>query len=365
MCRRIILAIFLFQALMTSSVFAKIQVNDVLYSEYGDDQAQLIVKYSGKLPTAPTLDLSSSHLQIVLDEASVWPKINKKVAVKSESQPADLMAYQYDKNTVRVRAYLPYKVSESDKNSVELRGDQIVITFPRIKVANKKMNEYDEKYLDSLLKDKPKVEDEKIVTAPKTVSKDKSLFVTQTKKSDIQDHVNVFQSSTTDVVEKKDKSGFSFAGYIGKFIAFLGLVLLLFYGLVTIMKKGVLSKGKLGFLNKTQVVTVLNTTYLGPKRSIIMVKVHDQIFMLGSSEAGITMLSEIENSAGLLKEGERAIAGNNFDTTYGSLENLSELDNKIKLKDQDKLSESAPSEKSKVKFSDKVKEKVKTLKPLH
>src|SRR5690606_33110515 len=73
-------------------------------------------------------------------------------------------------------------------------------------------------------------------------------------------------------------------------------------------------KGKLGFLNSTKTVEVLSTTFVGPKRNVMLIRAHDQVFLVGSSENGLQLISEIKNPSGLMKEGERALAGDNFDT---------------------------------------------------
>src|SRR5690606_33489069 len=129
----------------------------------------------------------------------------------------------------------------------------------------------------------------------------------------------------------KDGS-FSFVGYAGKFIAFLGIVLLFFYGIIQLMKKGVLSKGKLGFLNNTQLVSVLSTTYVAPKRSILLIKAHNQAFLVSSSESGMQFIAEVKDVPGLVKEGERAIAGDNFDDSVNVAETAAPRE-EIKVKE--------------------------------
>ena len=87
------------------------------------------------------------------------------------------------------------------------------------------------------------------------------------------------------------KDNFSLMEYGGKFVAFLGLVLLLFYGLVTLMKKGFIKKGKLGFLNNAEQVSVLNQTFIGPKKSLMLVKAHNQVFLVSNTAVSYTHLT--------------------------------------------------------------------------
>lgn len=166
----------------------------------------------------------------------------------------------------------------------------------------------------------------------------------------------------------KRKDGFSIATYAGKFVAFLGVVLLFFWGIVQMMKKGVLSKGKLGFLNGSSLVSVISTTYVGPKRSLMLVKAHNQVFLVASSEAGFEFLSEVNDVPGLVKEGERFIAGDNFD----DIQNKEDKTESKTIKLKQDIYQSAPVEEkptAKVnrdiaRFSDELKKKVKNLKAL-
>jgi flagellar biogenesis protein FliO len=162
------------------------------------------------------------------------------------------------------------------------------------------------------------------------------------------------------------KDSFSFAGYAGKFIAFLGVVLLFFYGVTQLMKKGVLSKSKLGFLNNTQLVSVLSTTYVAPKRAILMVKAHNQVFLVSSSESGMSFIAEVKDVPGLVKEGERAITGTNFDDSAAIAKDATPRD---EMRVKENIYESAAVEekgiqKDIVRFSDELKKKVKNLKSL-
>ena len=115
----------------------------------------------------------------------------------------------------------------------------------------------------------------------------------------------------------------------------------------------------MGFLNDTSLVSILNTTYLGPKRSLLVVKVHDKVLLLGNSETGLSYLSELQNVSELLKEGEKGIAGNNFDTTIDSVVE-SKVSKKIKLKEniQEKATKNQKS------LSEQIKQKVKDLRSL-
>jgi len=159
---------------------------------------------------------------------------------------------------------------------------------------------------------------------------------------------------------------------ITKFVALLGIVLLLFYGVVTHLKKGMIRRGKLGLLKDLDSVAVLSTTYIGPKKTLMVVKAHQQVFLLASSEQGVHFLSEIRDVPGVFKESEKVMAGNNFDTT---LVEAKVQDKPMTLKEENENQKNDKEGKSlaeflasdaldKVKISQQIKNKVKSLKPL-
>ena len=347
-------------------------------------KAKVIINLENRLPETPELSLKKGIVQVEIPGTYVWPKIEKKVTSAGSDFDTTLMAYQFDKNTVRFRAIVPYNLEGKENQvNVTLREKAIELNFPVPTKANVtttskakpsiSASAYDESYLDKLVKEKTqispktKLETKNVVKTKKT---DKGLFAKK-------DEVNMTLSGA-----KKDKvdnkSSFSVAGYIGKFVAFLGLVLLFFYGVMHLMRRGVLKKGKLGFLNDTNIVEVLNTTYLGPKKSLLMVKVHKQVFLLSSTDKGIEFLSELSDTTGLFKSQENKVAGDNFDSNLGV---ATKQDKKFKLKELVKTVESTQEAQEKeslegflaktesettdkVKLSDQIKNKVKNLKQL-
>lgn len=192
--------------------------------------------------------------------------------------------------------------------------------------------------------------------------------------TDKKDEVSLKQSAiakpAAEVAAPKNDN-FSFAGYAAKFAVFLAMVLGLFYGVVQLLKKGVFSRGKLGFLNNSQMIQVLSTTYVAPKRSLMVVKAHNQIFLVSNSENGLQFLSEMTDTTGLIKEGEKFVTGSNFDLNLGNAETSS---NELSFKIKENINESTPEPEAKgiaaltakdiVKFSDELKKKAKKLKPI-
>ena len=197
-------------------------------------------------------------------------------------------------------------------------------------------------------------QEDKIVLDKKLVKKDLT-----------KDSVSLTMSAS-DKSKGRTTEPFSMTNYIGKFVGFLAVVLLLFYGVMTLLRKGAMKKGRLGFLNNTKVVEVLGTTHIAPKKSLLLIKAHNQVFLVSNTDAGMTLISEVNDMNGLMKDGEKQVSGSNFDSqlsvaslaeksfnTKESIDLSTELENLEKEEVADK-----------VKFSDQIKNKVKSLKSL-
>lgn len=385
---------FIFLLIFASSeVFAKLKVTGLDYKSSGTRQGKLLINFAGNLREAPELKVKKNILQVTLPKTIVWPQINKK-ATLTEKFDTELKAYQFDSETVRIRAVLPYSVeNKTEQVSLTIKDNSIELFFPKKTLAAKpkpvkrvvrkakpkrvnravakkaeKNLEYDEKYLDYLLDQKKANKAEEMKKEIAKVEKE----VLSDLGGEIKDEVTteaaapLFDSKGGDKVNKKQ---FSVMSYIAKYIAFLGVILLGIYGIVRLMKKGVIKKGKLGFLNNTDIITVLSTTYIAPKKSLMLVKVHDRVLLLGNSDAGLSFLTEVEDSTGLMKDGERKVSGANFDTTIEQVD-IEDLGSRVKEKENpfagfETSIASTAAPKTKDKFSSQIKEKLKNLKPLN
>jgi len=347
-----------------SDAYSKARIKKLEYKKLNNSTGLVKIKYSGRLDETPEVSFRNNHVQLSFDNTEVWPKIEKRVSLNNGAGDATLMAYQFNRETVRVRTLLPYSIMSHQKDtSITLNNGSIDLRIPLKKVAaltkkttaktKKAKDQYDEKYLEYLLADKKTAD----VKVKEPLNAKGFLADDNTTKTD---KVTTALSGVEKKKSNNDK--LSLAKYAGKFIVLLGVVLLLFYGVITLMKKGIFSKGKLGFLNNSQLVSVLNTTYLGPKRSLMIVKVHKQVFLVSNTEAGIQFLSEIDDVTGLVKDGEKVITGTNFDSALGSIDEKEILE-KVTLK-ENILESSNSNSKDKVKFSDEIKKKVKNLKSL-
>jgi flagellar biogenesis protein FliO len=343
------------------STFAGVKVAS-LNLKTEDKNGYLNISVEGRSSELPELKVTGKTIEINLGKADPFKSISKNV------KGAELSA-----NTVNgmaiIKAVLPYEIPSNSVNlgwknkNIEVNFKRGVITpiatvkeappvkkIEEAKTVNNKISKdiLNEEYLNSLME-----EDSKVVAKKDEVS------------------VKLAAPAKAETKESSLKSnGFSFAGYAAKFTIFLAVVLGLFYGIVQILKKGVFNRGKLGFLNNTKMIEILSTTYVSPKRTLMVVRAHKQIFLVANSESGFTFLSEMSDVSGLMKEGEKEITGTNFDL------NLSEAENAgleaLKLKENIMESSPVPEEKGIaalsakdiVKFSDELKKKAKKLKPI-
>jgi flagellar biogenesis protein FliO len=340
------------------------------------------VTLEGRSTELPDIKVYGKTIEIVLSDAEAFTSIFKNV------HGAQLSANVLNGKAI-VKATLPYEINAQ---GVDLgwKNKNIEIVFPRGKVARVESDRPTAPVVKPAL---PKIENKVMAKVENSVAKEKlnedylnDLMKEDTKsarrdtdlppKAEVKkDEIKVQQAGIaklpTAVETPKKTENFSFAGYAAKFTVFLAMVLGLFYGVVQLLKKGVFNRGKLGFLNNTQLIQVLSTTYIAPKRSLMVVKAHNQIFLVSNSESGIQFLSEMTDTNGLIKEGEKQVTGTNFDLNLGSAE-ASNYEPTFKIKEN--INESTPISEPKgiaaltakdiVKFSDELKKKAKKLKPI-
>ena len=353
------LSLLLITLLLQTQTFAKAKISNVNYSKEGNFGVTKI-KLKGAFQGTPELTIKGDTVQVEIPNSIVWPKVEKKFTLHKNFD-STLMAYQFNKNLVRVRTILPYKLDgQEDKVSMVVNGNQLELYYPIIKTVSqnvsKVINEkkkkvtksnYDESYLEKLLQDKSQVD------TAKTDGPTKKDIDTQLEKA-FSDEIKTESSA----VEKESK--FDISSYIFKFIGFFSLLVAFIYGAMNLFRKGMLKRGGLGFLSNTKMVEVLSTTYIAPKRSIVVLKVQNQIFLVAQSEKGMDFLTEIKDTTSFLKTGEEKVTGSNFDT---NLKTATKNEKEFNLKD---LVEATPDTqvevKSEKKLSSQIKNRLKDLK---
>lgn len=396
---------FVVGALLTSvafGAFAGVKVTNLDLTLNGQN-GFVNVAIDGRSNDLPDVKVFGNTIEITLNNAEAFNAITKNV------RGANLSANVLNGKAI-IRATLPYAVNAA---GVDLgwKGSNIELLFPRgsatatvtapakeVKIATETMA--------------PVVKAEKAVTAPKkeipapkeAVREMGASKVTAVKKEQLnEDYLNKLMNEGKDTpsaaaaataVKDEVKTGasaparvetevpkapgadnFSFAGYAAKFTIFLAIVLGLFYGVVQILKKGVFNKGKLGFLNNGKMIEVLSTTYVAPKKSLMIVKAHKQLFLVANSESGLQFLAEMKDTTGIIKEGEKVVTGTNFDLNMLNAELNGETAAAAPITLKENIMESTPiteeSALSKiakatdvVKFSEELKKKARKLKPI-
>ena len=153
MKRFIIFIIFLMSSVAMSS--PKYEVKNIsLVKENQSLKIQVDLTANTKLVYAG--EIRDNIFQVELNNAFVWPKIEKKVSITSLGE-VTLTAYQFDSNTVRVRAIAKKKIIASKDSLTFTKGRRSLNAEVRLRtkkengLANK--NKYDESYLNKLLED--------------------------------------------------------------------------------------------------------------------------------------------------------------------------------------------------------------------
>ena len=264
----------------SSWALSKTQIENLEFKK-SKKQGEVTIYLKGAFLEEPTLMVRDNIVQLSFSKSFVWPKIEKNISLNTKFD-TKLLVYQYDKGTVRFRAILPYSLEgKNSQIKVIPSKDQVKITFPQL---NDRVTHLDEGYFKKML------ENDRLHLASKTEDKVKMRMNAQKK-------------------ELHPSSSFSVLNYIFKAGGFLVIVLFLFYGIIHFIKRKIFKKGRLGFLNSTKIIEVVNTTYLAPKRSLILIRVHKKMFLMANTEKGIEFLSQIDDVAEILKEGEQQVNG--------------------------------------------------------
>ena len=122
-------------------------------------------------------------------------------------------------------------------------------------VAKKSVSQFNEGYLDKLLKDQK--EKNKNIVKNNQVKDSISFINSANKKPPMVDPLAGNQ--------EKNKNS-SLSGYVIKFFGFLIIILGAIYGAVFFLKKGYVAKNKLGFLNNSELIKVLANHHLGQRK---------------------------------------------------------------------------------------------------
>lgn len=299
---------------------SKGRVEDVSYSQEGDLH-YFDIHYRGREIPQQNLSFRSNLIQLTLPNTVTWPKQEKSINIEHMENPILLTAYQFDRKTSRFRVIFDEKIT-IDPKSVSLFqfGDRVRISWKKPE-QEANLLQYDESYL------------EKLVTE-------------QMEKDQV--------TSRASAIERgPKKSGFN--EYLVRYISIVFLFIGGFWLLLNLFRKGVMKKGKLNFLRNTGQIEQVSSMYISPKRSLHLIKSAGQMFLIGSTDQNISLISEIQSQGLILKEAEKILTGDNFETELESqkkMKNPKEFPLKTDIKTSHAQDE----------FVSQLKEKIKGLK---
>lgn len=88
------------------------------------------------------------------------------------------------------------------------------------------------------------------------------------------------------------KNQLNFGALLAKAFGYFLLVVVLIFVLVYVLRKFVYNKRELSSRNK--VIQVLSTTYVGPKKSLLLVEAAGRILVLSATESQMNLITELE-----------------------------------------------------------------------
>lgn len=382
-----------------SSANASVEVNEVNWLKEKDFLV-LKVQYEGKIKEFPEIKVVNNKYFFQWPNATVAAKVKLpndiSTKVSTQLNSTNQMSWIFLNNfrggdpresnvTIKVKDQTLLLYFPPNEEVLNVQAKKVVNTISDAKVIkvnrdyknndNKEQSDYLQYLLSSVAKEGAntnkigRMEEDNKLQKNNVISNNQKREKSATENTEVS-HKGIIGKATSEtnfsVMNQKNSFSTKAMGetqwtYLlrvaGSFLGVLLVVLLL----AQMFKKIVLGgKGKLGFLNSTQVVEILNTTYIAPKRQLILVRVHDQVVLLSSAENGISFLTEINDLSTLLKKGEKEISGTNFDSNMLIGQSDPNLERKVSLKDYSKINESAPLvEESKIRKA--LKNKVKTL----
>jgi flagellar biogenesis protein FliO len=145
---------------------------------------------------------------------------------------------------------------------------------------------------------------------------------------------------TKSVFAGKDTGSFSYL--LLKFSGILGIVILLFLVCIKFFKVVVQKKGKMNFFKNPNIIQVIEQNHIGPKKSIMLLKVHDQLILVSNTDSGVHFISEVSDPEQALNIAIKNADNQNFDhKVENNIVSEQNLESKIKLKDLNNLEKSS------------------------
>ena len=86
-----------------------IKINNIKLEKTDSGKMKASIGLDKDFEEIPELTIKENILQVSLPNTYVWPSIHKSVSL-NKNFDTKIMAYQYDKKTVRFRTILPYSL---------------------------------------------------------------------------------------------------------------------------------------------------------------------------------------------------------------------------------------------------------------
>lgn len=307
--------------------------------EIKNEQDALLIVFKNNF-ISPS-DLSKMSLKLTGNTVKTsFPQNLFKERIKTEIKKNDLESAIQEAPSMKVES-IEKKSPELVKNSNPKKGEK----------DSKTNEDYLSYLLSSVDKDSSKNQMKRI---PDSIagSITNSIVTSNTGTKKTTSIVNIDKSFDS-------KEAKTFSSYLLRIFLVLTFIVGVILLLAKASKKIMIGKNKLGFLNNSKVVEILNTTYIAPKRQLLLVKVHDQVMLIANSEAGMSFISEIKDLSNILKNAEVEVAGSNFDTNMNGRESAT---TEVILKDSARIYESTQVESKTSKMRSVLKNKAKSLK---
>ena len=307
MMRRILGISLAIAAAQTGSAHAVLVLKQV--QALGSNQVELQFDRDVDVKAIKT-EFYQDIIQLSLNNVSVYPP---RIFSVPGADIAKVFAYQYTPKLVRCRLTMKGKAEEfKDRISLRSKGRTLILSLqPPV-----------------LAKDKVTLQAAKAISAPqavpaKTVLKpeDKSVLDKVLKEPANPEAQNKPVNLTgSPSASKSHKTSQSTLGRAAKGFAWMTVVILLMAGLLLALRKALkakpgskswllrMMKGKLGGPGK--LIEVEATHYLGPKKSIAVVKVQGRRLVLGVTEESINLITQLDARAdGTPDDGLDLLAG--------------------------------------------------------
>lgn len=276
-------------------------------------QNQVKVQFDNKIQKGQVkVEFINDIIQVSLTDVSVYPA---KIMSLSDTYLSKVFAYQYSPKLVRLRLTVKGKaVDFQDKFNLQNDGKEITLTVgpvPKYNQTQVVQNHAQGAKQSAQLK-APQLQDSQPLSSgvsesiPKVepLREGEDVKNEQISEKQLLDHViQSHAAPEKPVVEKSPKSfskplagGKPLPGF-GKMLGSLSGVLLLLGAVLFIAKKYV-KKGGMGKLaslvKKDKSIEVVASHYLGPKKSISVVRVMGKTLVLGVTEDSINLISQLQ-----------------------------------------------------------------------